>query len=71
MLACSYLFVVMPFYDTDTGVGQEIDGSDMWLTINENGEYMIHFRENGKLVEQTVEDNMISVMKEEMEVREK
>ena len=71
LLACSYLFVVMPFYDTDTGVGQEIDGSDMWLTINENGEYMIHFRENGKLVEQTVEDNMISVMKEEMEVREK
>lgn len=43
MLVCSYTFVVAPFYDTDTGAGQEVDGNDMWLTVNENGEYVIHF----------------------------
>lgn len=70
LLVGSYMFIVMPHYDADTGAGQEVYDSDMWLTVDENGEYIIHFRENGKLIEQVVEENMISTMKEEMEVRE-
>ena len=66
---CSYTFVVAPFYDTDTGVGQEVDGNDMWLTVNENGEYIIHFMQDGELIEQIVEEKMISKMEAEMEVR--
>lgn len=69
MLVCSYTFVVAPFYDTDTGAGQEVDGNDMWLTVNENGEYVIHFMQNGELIEQIVEEKMISKMEAEMEVR--
>ena len=69
LLVCSYTFVVAPFYDTDTGAGQEVDGNDMWLTVNENGEYIIHFMQNGELIEQIVEEKMISKMEAEMEVR--
>ena len=69
-VSCSYLFVVTPYYDADTGIGQELDGEEMWLTVDENGEYKLHFWENDQLVEQIVEDDMISIMKVEMEVRE-
>ena len=72
LLACSYLFIVMPYYNisnTDYGTGQEVDTDDMWLSVNENGEYIVHFWEDGKLVEQTVEENMVSEMEQEMEER--
>lgn len=64
LLACSYMFVFTPFYDTDLGGDHEVDSSEMWLTVDDNGEYIVHYRENGQLVEQVVEDNMISTMKE-------
>ena len=71
LMACSYLFVVTPFYDTGTGPGQEIDSSDVWLTVDEDGEYKIHFWENGKLIEQDFDKNKIPMVEEYMEVREK
>ena len=70
LLVCSYMFVIAPFYDTDTGEGYELNSSEMWLTMDENGKYKLHFRENGSLVEQEVEENMISTIKNEMGVRE-
>lgn len=73
LLACSYLFVVTPYYNirnTDYGIGQEVNGNDMWLSVNENGEYIIHFWEDGNIVEQIVEEDMIAAMEQEMEVRE-
>ena len=71
MLVCSYTFVIAPFYDTDTGAGQEINGSDMWLTVDENGEYKLNFWEDGQIIEQEFDKNKISVVEEYMEVREK
>ena len=71
LLACSYLFIVMPYYNisnTDYGTGQEVDTDDMWLSVNENGEYIVHFWEDGKLLEQVVEDKAIPIAEEEMEV---
>ena len=69
LLVCSYMFVVAPYYDADTGAGQEVSGSEMWLTVDEKGEYKVHFWKNDQLVEQVVEENMVSTMKKEMEVR--
>lgn len=71
MLVCSYTFVVAPFYDTDTGAGQEVDSSDMWITIEENGEYVVHFWKGGELLEQDVEKDAVWVAEEEMEVNRK
>ena len=70
LLFCSYMFVVAPYYHADPGAGQKIDKNDIWLTKDESGEYIIHFWENDQLVEQVVEESMISTMKAEMEVRE-
>ena len=70
MLVCSYTFVIAPYYNTDTGAGQELDSSEMWLTIDKKGQYKLHFWENGKLMEQVVEEDMISTMEAEMGVRE-
>ena len=72
LLACSYLFVIFPYYEVsnvDFDQREEIDSDNMWLTVDENGEYIIHFQENGHLVEQVVEADMISTMKKEMEVK--
>lgn len=72
LLACSYLFVIFPYYEVsnvDFDQREEIDSDNMWLTVDENGEYIIHFQENGHLVEQVVEADMISIMKKEMEVK--
>lgn len=51
LLACSYLFVVTPYYNIrniDYGAGQEVNGDDMWLSVNENGEYIVHFWQRWK-----------------------
>lgn len=72
LLACSYLFVIFPYYEVsnvDFDQREEINSDNMWLTVDENGEYIIHFQENGHLVEQVVEADMISTMKKEMEVK--
>lgn len=42
----------------------------MWLTIDENGDYIVHYWENGKQVEQKLNKDKISVVEEYMEVRE-
>lgn len=71
LLACSYLFVVTPYYNIrniDYGAGQEVNGDDMWLSVNENGEYIVHFWKDGKLLEQVVEDKAIPIAEKEMEV---
>lgn len=70
LLICSYMFVVTPFYDTDTGAGQEINGSEMRLTVDENGEYKVHFWENGQLVEQYFDKDKVPIVEEYMEVKE-
>ena len=64
------MFIIAPHYNADPGAGQKVNANDMWLTVDENGEYVIHFWENGKLKEEVVEKNMISTMEAEMEVRE-
>ena len=72
LLACSYLFLIFPYYEVsnvDFDQREEIDSDNMWLTVDENGEYIIHFQENGHLVEQVVEADMILTMKKEMEVK--
>lgn len=71
LLACSYLFVLTPYYNIrniDYGAGQEVNGDDMWLSVNENGEYIVHFWKDGKLLEQVVEDKAIPIAEKEMEV---
>ena len=70
LLLCSYMFIVMPHYNADTGPGQQIYDNDMWLTIDENGDYIVHYWENGKQVEQKLNKDKISVVEEYMEVRE-
>lgn len=70
MLVCSYTFVIAPFYDIDTGVGQEVDGNNMWLTVDENGKYKVHYWENGQLVEQDFDKDNVPMVEEYMEVRE-
>lgn len=68
LLCCSYMFVVTPYYQADTGAGQEVYGKDMWVTVDENGEYVVHFWKGGELIEQSVEKDAIWVAEEEMEV---
>ena len=70
LLVCSYMFIVAPYYDADMGAGQELNSSEMWTTTNEKGEYVLHFWKDGELVEQVVEEDMISTMETEMGVRE-
>ena len=70
LLVGSYMFIIAPYYNADPGAGQKVNANDMWLTVNESGEYVIHFWENGKLKEEVVEKNMISTMEAEMGVRE-
>lgn len=70
LLLCSYMFIVMPHYNADTGPGQQIYDNDMWLTIDENGDYIVHYWENGKQVKQKLNKDKISVVEEYMEVRE-
>ena len=68
LLVCSYMFIVAPYYDADMGAGQELNSSEMWTTINEKGEYVLHFWKDGELVEQIVEKDAVWVAEEEMEV---
>ena len=70
MLVCSYTFIIAPYYDAEFNQSEEVNDSEMWLTVNENGEYIIHFVQNGELIEQIVEEKMISRMEAEMGVRE-
>lgn len=74
LLACSYLFVISPYYrvenDMDSGWQREQLSSDnLWITMNEEGKYIIHFEENGKEREQVLDEEAVSIFKNDMEVR--
>ena len=72
LLACSYLFLIFPYYEVsnaDFDRQEEVDSDDMWLTLDENGEYIIHFWENGNLIEQTINKEELQVLVEDKEVR--
>ena len=64
------MFIVTPHYDAKFDKREAVDVSEMWLTVDENGEYIIHFWDNGEQKEQVVGIDMIATMKEYMEVRE-
>ena len=71
LLACSYLFVVTPYYkvdNTDFDLKEEIDSDKVWVTVSESGEYIVHFWENGQLVEQKLDETKFPVVEEYMEV---
>ena len=72
LLACSYLFLIFPYYQVDYADfdrKEEVDSDDMWLTVDENGEYVIHFWENGDLIEQSINKEELQVVVEDKEVR--
>ena len=63
--------MIFPYYQVDYADfdrKEEVDSDDMWLTVDENGEYVIHFWENGQLVEQKLDETKFPVIEEYMEV---
>ena len=42
----------------------------MWLTVDENGKYKVHYWENGQLVDQDFDKDNVPMVEEYMEVRE-
>lgn len=68
LLMCSYMFIIAPYYDAEFDLSEEVNDSEMWLTVNEDGQYVVHFWKEGELIEQLVDAEAVSVAEEEMGV---
>ena len=62
------MFIIAPYYDAEFDQSEEVNDSEMWLTVNEDGQYVVHFWKEGELIEQLVDTEAVSVAEEEMGV---
>ena len=74
LLVCSYMFIIAPYYEAenmDNAIWQneQLSSEEMWISVDQKGRYIVHFLNDGKEIEQVLDEEAVSIFKNDMEVR--
>lgn len=74
ILLCSYLVLLVPYYSADEEKNEwqneSISDDEMWVTLNEEGQYVLHFMVDGEEVQKIMKDNNFIIEEKGLEVKE-